>query len=91
MKRSTIGIEKSIKVINKITMSNLKTNNKKNWMLEFTEVEVDEILYMLNVVGKKDNKVNSGKGIVCTVASMYWKEKDDRMIRNIKVRLLGNP
>jgi hypothetical protein len=40
------------KVINKITMSNLKTNNKKNWMLEFTDVEVDEILHIFNVPGK---------------------------------------
>jgi hypothetical protein len=36
-------------------------------MLEFTDVEVDEILYILNVLGKKDNKVNSDKGIMCAL------------------------
>jgi hypothetical protein len=60
-------------------------------MLECTDVEADEILYILNLLGKKDNKVNSDKGIVCAVTSMYWKEKEDRMIRNIKVRLTGKP
>jgi hypothetical protein len=65
-------------------MSKLKTNDKKNWMSEFTDVEADEILYTLHVLGKKDNKVNSDKGIVCTVALMYWKEKDNRMFRSIR-------
>jgi hypothetical protein len=50
-------------------MSNLKTNEKKNWMLEFADIEVDEILY-LHVLGKTDSKVNSEKGIVCAVALM---------------------
>ncbi len=30
-------------------MSNMKTNNKKNWMFGFTHVEVDEIPYIINV------------------------------------------
>jgi hypothetical protein len=51
-------------------MSNLKTNEKKNWMLEFADIEVDEILYLLYVLGKTDSKVNSEKGIVCAVALM---------------------
>jgi hypothetical protein len=72
-------------------MSNFKTNKKKLWILELTDIEVDEIQYILNVLGKKDNKVISDKGIVCAVALMYWKEKDDRMIWNIRVRLMGKP
>jgi hypothetical protein len=40
-------------------------------MLEFTDVEKDKILSILKVLGKKDNKVNSDKGIVCAVAAMY--------------------
>jgi hypothetical protein len=60
-------------------------------MLDLTNVEEDETLYILYVLGKKDNKVNSDTGIVCAVALMCWNEKDDRMIRNIKVRLTGKP
>jgi hypothetical protein len=55
-------------------------------MLKFADIETDEILYMLNVLSKKDNKVNSDKGIVRAVASMYWKKNNNKMIRNMKVR-----
>ncbi len=30
-------------------MRNLKTNKKKKWMLEFTDVEADKIFCILNV------------------------------------------
>jgi hypothetical protein len=72
-------------------MSNWKVNNKKNWMLEFTDVDNDEILYIHKVLGKKGNKVNCDKGIACAIDSMYWMDKDDKMIRNIKVRLSRKP
>jgi hypothetical protein len=47
-------------------MSALKDNCKKKCMLEFSAIEADEILYILNVTGKKDNKVNSDNCVHCS-------------------------
>jgi hypothetical protein len=56
-------------------------------MLEFTGVDAYEIIYIPNVLGEKDIKVNIYKVIMGTDALVYWKEKDNKMIRNMKARL----
>ena len=65
-------------------------SNKKNWLIEFTDITVFERDSIVRIIKDPNipDDVNHEKGLVCAVVSLFYRQsKDLRFITNMRVRI----